>query len=284
MAHLIIHGGAGRLEGLGERSREYRDGLLAAFAGAEEVLRRSGDPRSAVLAAARLMESNPVFNAGRGSRLQRDGRVRMSAALMDGEGGLFSGVVNVAGIEHPIDLAERLAAEPHHVLAGEEATAHARALGFPPFDPVTEERLEEFRRRERGEAGTVGAVAVGDDGRIFAATSTGGVGYETPGRVSDSPTVAGTYATSRAGVSCTGIGEEIVNLAAAARVAVRVADGTALEEAVRKTVEEGTARGCRFGLIALDREGRTAVGETAGIRVMFARRGADGGMEVFPKG
>lgn len=284
MAGLIIHGGAGRMEGLAGRGREYGQGLLAAFAAAEELLLRTGDPRAAVLEAVRLLESNPVFNAGLGSRLQRDGRIRMSAALADGAGCLFSGVVNVMHIEHPVGLAERLAGEPHHVLAGEEATAHARTLGIPFFDPLTEHRLAEHRRREGEAGGTVGAVAVDDGGRIFAATSTGGVGYETPGRVSDTPTVAGTYATAEAGVSCTGTGEEIVNLAVAARVAVRVADGIPLEEAVRRTVEEGTIRGFRFGLIALDRQGRSVVGETAGSRVMFARRRPDGEVEVWPDG
>lgn len=282
MAHLIIHGGAGRMEGVAGRGREYRQGLLAAFAAAEELLRRTRDPRAAVLQAVRLLESNPVFNAGLGSRLQRDGRIRMSAALADGAGCLFSGVVNVTEIEHPIDLAERLAAEPHHVLAGEGATARARALGFPPFDPATGHRLEEYRRRLAGETGTVGAVAADDSGRIFAATSTGGVGYETPGRVSDSPTVAGTYATAAAGVSCTGTGEEIVNLAVAARIATRAADGMTLEESVRRTVEEGTERGFHFGLIALDRKGGSVVGETAGTRVMFARRGRGGEIEAWP--
>ena len=283
MANLIIHGGAGRLEGLAVRGSDYSGVLQSVYRQALEHLLNTGDPRGTVILAVRLMESHELFNAGKGSRLQRDGKIRMSAALVDGARNHFSGVINVTDIEHPIELAAHLAGEAHTVLAAEEAVAYARGQGFAPFDPITEHRSEEYRNRLEG-MGTVGAVAVGDDGRIFAATSTGGVGFEIPGRVSDSPTVAGTYATLAAGVSCTGIGEQIVNLAAAARVAVRATDGSTIGEAVRRTIDEGTFLGYSFGLIALDRDGRSEVGETAGTTVMYARGGEDGTVETFLTG
>ncbi len=281
MGSLIIHGGAGRLESLRTRERDWSGSLSEIYSEAEFSLKRGGDARSAVLLAVRLLESDPLFNAGTGSKLQSDGEIRMSAALMDGVGTIFSGVINVRHIEHPIDLAAALSSVDHHVLAAAEATDYARRLGFPFHDPLTEERLGEYRQRLAGAEGTVGAAALDDQGRLFAATSTGGTGFETPGRVSDSATVAGTYATAQTAVSCTGRGEEIVNLAVAARVAVRVQDGAPLRDAVARTVAEGNALSFHFGLIALDRQGRPQVGETAGTRVLFATRTEAGELVNF---
>jgi len=225
-----------------------------------------------VLHAIRLLEDDPLFNAGLGSRLQRDGVARMSAALMDGAGGRFSGVINVERVRHPIDVAAALGGDKHRVLAGEFATRFARSLGMGDFDPSTPHRLAEHQRRLAGESGTVGAVAVDRHGAVWAATSTGGVGFETPGRVSDSATVAGTYADSAVGVSCTGIGEHIVDHGAATRVAVRVADGMTLEEAIGRTLGEADQRGLEYGLIAVDREGLAMAGTTYGMTTLWAAR------------
>jgi len=139
------------------------------------------------------------------------------------------------------------------------------------FDPVTSVRREEHRLRQASGHGTVGAVALDETGTICAGTSTGGTGFESAGRVSDSATVAGNYASEHVGISCTGIGEEIVDLAAAARTAARVAEGLDVAAAVEKTIAEAIAREYRFGMIALDRQGRTAPGETPGVRVTWAR-------------
>jgi L-asparaginase len=281
MRRLIIHGGAGRVESSQTSERDWSEALGEIYREADFTLKRGGDARSAVLLAVRRLESEPLFNAGTGSKLQSDGQIRMSAAVMDGARALFSGVINVRHVEHPVDLAAALSGAQHHVLAGAEATEYARRLGFPFHDPLTKERLREYQQRLAGDAGTVGAVALDDEGSLFAATSTGGTGFETPGRVSDSATVAGTYATAAAGVSCTGRGEEIVNLAVAARVAVRVQDGTTLQESVARTVAEGNALNYRFGLIALDRQGNPHVGETSGTRVLFATGTEDGEIVTF---
>jgi L-asparaginase len=141
---------------------------------------------------------------------------------------------------------------------------------MPPHDPVIPERRAEHEQALQGSSGTVGAVALDARGRIVAATSTGGIGNETPGRVSDSATVCGNYAAPPAGVSCTGIGEHIVSHAAAARVVIRVLDGMELSQAVRVTIAEAEARRFRFGLIALDRHGQAVVGKTGGMEVFSA--------------
>ena len=273
---LIIHGGAGSREGAHTTFRRYAEGLEKAVEAAWGVLLAAG-ARAAVVAAVEALEDDPVFNAGLGSRLQADGVVRMSAALMDGVRGRFSGVVNVERIRHPVAVADHLQDARHAVLAGEPAGRYARGvLGLPDFDPVTPHRREEFERQAAGRSGTVGAVAVDAAGQLWAATSTGGVGYETPGRMSDSATVAGNYASAGAGVSCTGIGEQIVDHAAAARIVLRVDDGAPLAEAVARTLREADARGLEYGLIALDAAGHAIAGQTSTVTTLWCRRDGSG--------
>jgi L-asparaginase len=268
MERLILHGGVGGLKGGTDRCREIREALVKDL---EEAFRVLGDrgAREAVLHALRLLEDQPLFNAGTGSTLQADGEIRMSAALMEGTTGRFSGVINVQHLRHPIDVAALLSDQEYTVLAGEEATAYGRRHGMPLYDPETPDRRREYEKKLERPHGTVGAVALDREGRIVAGTSTGGVGYETAGRVSDSATVAGTYASSRAGVSCTGRGEHIVNQAVAARVVTRVEDGLPMEEAVARTLREGNRFRYAYGLIGVDREGRIETGRTDRAGVLF---------------
>ena len=269
---LIIHGGAGAREGVHTTFRRYADSLDVIAESAWAVL-CAEDAQAAVMRALRDLEDDPVFNAGLGSRLQADGAARMSAALMDGGTGRFAGVINVENIRHPIDVALSLHGSDHAVLAGDQATRYAReVLGFEAFDPVTEHRREEHARSAAGRRGTVGAVAVDEEGELWVGTSTGGVGYETPGRVSDSATVAGNYASRAAGVSCTGIGEQIVDHAAAARVVLRVEDGATLDEAVARTIAEADARELEYGLIALDAQGHAAAARTRDVTTLYCIR------------
>lgn len=268
MERLILHGGAGSLEGGTARCREIRDALVTSLEEAFRVLRESG-AREAVLQAVRLLENEEILNAGTGSRLQADGEIRMSAALMEGATGRFSGVINVQHIRNAIDVAALLSDQKHTVLAGDQATAYSHRHGIPRYNPETPARRKEYEKRRAGLHGTVGAVALDRDGRIVAGTSTGGLGYETAGRVSDSATVAGTYASMRAGVSCTGRGEHIVNHAAAARVVTRVEDGLPLRRAVDRTLQEGNALRYAYGLISLDREGHVETGRTDRVDALF---------------
>lgn len=268
---LLIHGGAGRQEGSHAGRQRYAERLDTILARCWPAL-VAGGAREAVLVAVRALEDDPLFNAGLGSKLQADGVIRMSAALMDGHNGRFSGVINVERIRHPIDLADALSGDLHTVVAGEQAGRLARSLGMVDFDPATPHRLGEHARGQRGEWGTVGAVALDAGGRLVAGTSTGGIGYELPGRVSDSATVAGTYAGTAAAVSCTGVGEQIVNHAAAARVVVRVEDGGELGTAAAATLREAAGRGYHYGLIAVDAGGRMFAGQTPGTVTLWAGR------------
>ncbi len=159
---------------------------------------------------------------------------------MDGSTRKFSGVINVENVKNPIQVAERLISLDDRVLSGDGALSFARAEGFEYFDPITEQRRREYEQKleSQGRKGTVGCVALDADGNIAAATSTGGKGFEIPCRVSDSATVAGNYADQYAGISCTGVGEDIVSVALASRIVTRVADGFTLKNACDKSFED----------------------------------------------
>lgn len=268
MEQLIIHGGAGSLEGKLEHAQVMHDSLCKIWEESFDILQK-GTAEETVCHAIRMLEDDPIFNAGTGSKLQADGQVRMSSALMDGTNNRFSGVINVQNIRNPIEAAALLSKEENTVLSGTQATEFCRKNGMDDYNPVTQERLEDYKKRCSGKHGTVGTVALDNEGHIFAGTSTGGIGYEIPGRVSDCPTVAGTYASTKAGVSCTGIGEQITQQAAAAKIVTRVEDGMPLHEAVTLTMSESNKFSYLYGLISLDSEGHVEVGKTEALDEVF---------------
>ena len=268
MEQLIIHGGAGSLEGKLEHAQVMHDSLCKIWEESFDILQK-GTAEETVCHAIRMLEDDPIFNAGTGSKLQADGQVRMSSALMDGTNNRFSGVINVQNIRNPIEAAALLSKEENTVLSGAQATEFCRKNGMDDYNPVTQERLEDYKKCCSGKHGTVGTVALDNEGHIFAGTSTGGIGYEIPGRVSDCPTVAGTYASTKAGVSCTGIGEQITQQAAAAKIVTRVEDGMPLHEAVTLTMSESNKFSYLYGLISLDSEGHVEVGKTEALDEVF---------------
>jgi L-asparaginase len=294
---LIVHGGAGSALKDPSRAERVRSALYAVIDPVYESLQAGASAREAVVQGARLLESDPMFNAGTGSAIQSDGQIRMSASLMDGHSHSFSGVINAMGLEHPIALADFLQGERDRVLAGDGTTELMRELGVAPHDPLVERRFRQWiRERGRGftseavdvvagEAGadvdddrgrgTIGVVALDVDGRLAAATSTGGRGFERVGRVSDSAMPAGNYADEHAAVSCTGIGEDIVDACLAARLVVRVADGMSLEQALQRSFDECTARQQSLGVIAIDRHGHVGWAKTSDILLAAYRVGEE---------
>ena len=271
---IIIHGGMGAREGEHAAFNEYAKHLDEIIIESYEIL-KAGTAINAVRFALRKLEDDPLFNAGTGSRLQSDGVARMSAAIMNTANNIFSGVINIERVKNPIEVAWLLAGEQHTVLSGIQATQFAREKGFEEYDPITVHRLREFKRREKGRSGTVGAVALDVHSVICAGTSTGGMGFEIPGRVSDSATVAGTYARNNMGISCTGIGEDIINHAAAARIAVRVADGRTLQQAAENTFAEAERDGFEYGCIALNGNGDWVVQQTRDVTTLYAVASGD---------
>jgi len=255
---LVIHGGAGKERPASIRA-DIADHLQQIAAACWPALQDGASALDTVVNAAQMLESDPLFNAGRGSKLQIDGAARLSASLMDGTLERFSGVINVEHLAHPILLCRHLIDEKDRVLAGAGAMARARELGLEEADVRTAQAIALWKAQVEGETGTIGAVALDTDGRLAASTSTGGRGLERIGRVSDSATVAGNYATGTAAASCTGIGEDIVDGALAVRLVAAAEAGQPLPEAARTLRARMDEMGWRAGLIALDHTGAWAV-------------------------
>jgi L-asparaginase len=275
---LILHGGAGGL-----RQRSDRDDIAASLhriaQSQWEDLRSGASAIDVAIETVRRLEADPLFNAGLGSKLQQDGGARLSAALMDGNRERFSGVVNVQGLIHPITLCEHLLEDRDRVLCGEGAFTRAIELGLEEGDVRTEAAIQNWKRAVEGTTGTVGAVVLDANGRIAAATSTGGRGMERAGRVSDSCTVAGNYASAAAGVSCTGVGEDIVDGALATRVVHGVEGGLGVKAVCDKVRSKMVQTHWSAGLIALDRSGDWSAIHTT--EIMYWHAIDDAGVHRF---
>lgn len=209
-----------------------------------------------VVYAVSLLEDDSLFNAGIGSQIQSDGKIRMSASLMCGSNQKFSGVINIKNVKNPIKVAEKLMDYDDRVLGGKGAEKFAVNNGFEKFSTEIPQRRQEYEEKVKTNGmGTVGCVALDKTGKIAVATSTGGKGFEMPGRISDSATVAGNYANPLCGVSLTGVGEDIVSGAVATKIVTRVTDGFSLKDAFEKTFEELKPYDGFAGAIAIDKNG-----------------------------
>ncbi len=291
---LIIHGGAGSsLKGKGGLVAVRRS-LHAVIEAVYPLLTAGASAQEAVIKGCQLLEDDSRFNAGTGSVLQSDGQVRMSASLMEGTVQRFSGVINVSRVKNPINLALFLQDCDDRILSDYGAAELVRELQVPIHDPLTTIRLQEWMQERDGNfskdmagvvaeqelvdhppgRGTIGVVALDSQGRLCAGTSTGGKGFERIGRVSDSAMPAGNYATAQAGVSCTGIGEDIINECLAARIVVRVTDGASLVRAFEKSFQEAEANRRDFGAIGLDATGAIAWGKTCEVLLAAYHTGA----------
>ena len=209
-----------------------------------------------VVSALKALEEDPQFTAGRGFPLQSDGEIRVSAAVMDGSRQSFSGVINALNVKHPSLIALALQDRCSRVISQPGVQQLARELNLPREDLATPIQVEDWRRRSSaGGFDTVGCVVRNARGQLAAGTSTGGRSFEFPGRVSDCATVAGNYASTFLAVSATGIGEEIVDDALAARLETRCRDGMPLKQAAGLCLDEAIARDRAYGWIAIDRNG-----------------------------
>ncbi|MCA9664773.1 MAG: isoaspartyl peptidase/L-asparaginase [Myxococcales bacterium] len=298
---LVIHGGAGNyLATTSAEQRRERGRRLADIARRAQAC-MTERARDGVMAAIGDLERDPLFNAGRGSRLQRDGVARMSVALADGAQQRTSAIYNVQDCLNPSELALALQDAGDRNLDSEGARRLMQTLGITPQDVRTPRAIERWRRLvELGETadreaaigsagaeaaeramdahlqlpadleddgkdnrfGTVGAVGCDVHGDIWACTSTGGRGHEPVGRVSDSATPAGNYACPRVAVSATGFGEQIIDLNVCGRIVTRMLDGADLARALHRTFGEVAAHGGLLGVIAIAADGTIGYAHT----------------------
>jgi L-asparaginase / beta-aspartyl-peptidase len=274
---LVIHGGAWAIPD--DMVEAHLNGVRNALAAGWRVLERGGTALDAVEEAVVIMEDDETFDAGRGSFLNRDGKVQLDALIMDGATLRAGGVGCVERLRNPVRAARKILSDsPHVYFVAEGAERFAAEHGVPLcrnedlIIPREVERLREFQARATDARvdlfaptishDTVGAVALDSDGNIAAATSTGGTLNKAPGRLGDSSLIGcGCYADNQtAAASTTGWGEPIMKLVLAKWAADRVATGSLPEwvaaEAINYLKDRVNGHG---GMILLDARGRFGI-------------------------
>ena len=256
MSKIIIHGGLFSESSTSLETKIAKQQALLRIVKDSYAYLQNHSALETVVYAVSQLEDDELFNAGIGSQIQSDGKIRMSASLMDGESQKMSGVINIEEVKNPIQVAQVLMQVDDRILGGSGATNFARKHGFEPFSTEIPQRRAEYEAKLASlGTGTVGCVALDKNGKIAVATSTGGKGFEIPGRISDSATVAGNYANEFCGVSLTGVGEDIVSNATAAKIVTRVTDGFSIEKAFEKTFAELKPYDGFAGAIGIDKQG-----------------------------
>ena len=256
MSKIIIHGGFFSESSTNIETKIAKQQVLLRIVKDSYAYLQNHSALETVVYAVSQLEDDELFNAGIGSQIQSDGKIRMSASLMDGESQKMSGVINIEEVKNPIQVAQVLMQVDDRILGGSGATNFARKHGFEPFSTEIPQRRAEYEAKLASlGTGTVGCVALDNNGKIAVATSTGGKGFEIPGRISDSATVAGNYANEFCGVSLTGVGEDIVSNATAAKIVTRVTDGFSIEKAFEKTFAELKPYDGFAGAIGIDKQG-----------------------------
>ena len=277
---IIIHGGFFSESDQSHEVKIAKQNSLKEIAKLSFEFLQDHSAEEAVVFAVKLLEDDLLYNAGIGSQIQSDGKIRMSASLMNGKTQKFSGVINIENVKNPIEVAHILLKEDDRVLGGNGAKIYATENGFENFSTEIPQRRKEYEEKlKNGGKGTVGCVALDSEGRLAAATSTGGKGFELVGRISDSATVAGNFANEFCAVSCTGVGEDIVSNATAAKIVIRVTDGFSLNDAVQKTFTELNEIDGFAGAIAIDKNGNIAHQNSHPTMVFASYDGTD--FDVF---
>jgi L-asparaginase / beta-aspartyl-peptidase len=274
---LVVHGGAWAIPD--DMVEAHLHGVRNAMMAGWRVLERGGAALDAVEEAVVVMEDDETFDAGRGSFLNRDGKVQLDALIMDGSTLRAGGVGCVEHLRNPVRAARKILSDsPHVYFVAEGAERFAAEHGITLCKnedliiPREIERLREFQARAVDEKldlfaptishDTVGAVALDRDGNIAAATSTGGTLNKAPGRLGDSSLIGcGCYADNQtAAASTTGWGEPIMKLVLAKWAADRVATGSLPEwvaaEAINYLKDRVNGHG---GMILLDAQGRFGI-------------------------
>jgi beta-aspartyl-peptidase (threonine type) len=260
MYSIAIHGGAGAIPRdllAKDKRAQYEASLASVLDESFAMLERGGSSLDAVTAAVHALEDDPLFNAGRGAALTREGWAELDAAVMDGRDQRAGAVASVRHVKNPVELARRVMEKSRHVLlVSVGAEEFALEEGIPLVPNLyfrTDERRHQLESEQQGRRvsdlmpagspigtqGTVGAVALDKHGNLAAATSTGGMTNKRQGRVGDSPIIgAGTYAKNGVcAISATGHGEYFIRAVAAYHIALSVElRGMSLAEAARELI------------------------------------------------
>lgn len=314
---LVIHGGAGTIlkENMTpELEQQYKDKLNEALKTGYDILEKGGTSMDAVVAAIKVMEDSPLFNAGKGAVFANDGTNSMDASIMNGKDLKAGAVAGVHTIRNPIEGARAVMERSKHVmLSGDGADKFAKEQGLKIEDPkyfFDEKRWKQFQEIKKKDEikldhssdtsgsildiefmgdkkfGTVGCVALDKYGNLAAGTSTGGMTNKKWGRVGDSPIIgAGTYANNKTcGVSCTGHGEYFIrNVVAYDVAALMEYKGMALEQAATEVVmKKLKAQEAEGGLIAMDAQGNiTMPFNTAGMYRGYMKKGGKAWIGIY---
>lgn len=291
---IVVHGGAGVIERKDltpEMEAAYRAAMAAAVAKGSDILKRGGSSLDAIEAVIRDLEDDPLFNAGRGAVFTAEGRNELDASIMDGSDMRAGSVAGVTTVRHPISLARAvMERSPHVMMVGSGAEAFAASIGLELVDNAyffTERRwqgLVQFltgkgwpipsrpagapppptatldqRQIDDHRFGTVGVVALDQNGKLAAGTSTGGTTGKRWGRVGDAPIIgAGTWAGRGCAVSATGTGEYFIRLSVARDICGLVHSGETLQRAADAKMAEVGSIGGDGGVIALTADGQIA--------------------------
>lgn len=286
---LVIHGGAGTIlkkNMTPEREKAYLAALDSALQTGYKILEAGGSALEAVQATVMVMENSPLFNAGKGAVFTNEGKNELDAAIMDGFTLKAGSVAGIRTIKNPITAARAVMDKSEHVMmSGKGADQFAAQQGCEVVDPsyfYTEDRFRGLQRAKERDAnkvdssnaglrnpmhrdekyGTVGAVAVDKQGRLAAATSTGGMTNKKWGRIGDAPIIgSGTYANQQVAISCTGWGEYFIRLVMAKSIADRMEFGKqSLKDAANQLIMVDLPRlGGDGGLVAVDKNGNVAM-------------------------
>jgi len=276
---LVIHGGAGNVikENIPDSLEiQYREVMAKALILGYDILKKGGSSQDAVQAVIHSMEDSPLFNAGKGAVFTNAGTNELDAAVMDGVTLKAGAVSGVRHIKNPIDAAIAVMEKsPHVLLYGEGAESFAKNQGITMVDSsyfFTQKRYDQLKKAKEQEGqgynytknpdfkfGTVGAVALDQNGNIFVGTSTGGMTNKRYGRIGDSPIIgAGTYANNNTcGLSATGHGEFFMRAVVTHDIsALMEYKGLSIQEAADVVIQEKLVKmGGEGGVVGLDARG-----------------------------
>lgn len=270
---LAIHGGAGtfRKELTPEREKMYQEALTHALQTGYEILNKGGNALDVVEASVRYLEDCPLFNAGKGSVFNHEGQIEMDASIMDGRTLAAGSAAFITNVKNPVSLARVIMEKSEHVmLAGPGAEKFALEKGLEIVDAsyfFTQHRYDSWQRMKNQDItelnlGTVGAVALDQEGNLAAATSTGGMTNKKFGRIGDSPIIgAGVYANNNTcAVSSTGHGEYFIRLNCAYDIsALMEYKRLSLDVATNEVIRKLRSLGGSGGVIAVDGKGNISM-------------------------